>query len=94
MTKAEAIKIINGARKYIKFEGFTANETEVFEMAIKALEQEPCEDCVSRATVLTLINDVKNADGFKDYSQYEYLFDQVDKMPMATPTRKKGKNNV
>lgn len=48
-------------------------------------------DSVNRATVLALINDVKNADGFKEYSQYEYLFDQVDKMPMAVPTRKKGK---
>jgi hypothetical protein len=47
-------------------------------------------DSVNRATVLALINDVKNADGFKDYSQYDYLFDQVDEMPMATPFRKKG----
>jgi hypothetical protein len=46
---------------------------------------------INRNTVLTLINYVKNADGFKDYSYYEYLFDQVDKMPMTTPTRKKGK---
>ena len=43
-------------------------------------------DSVNRATVLALINDVKNADGFKEYSQYEYLFDQVDKMPMSVPT--------
>lgn len=41
-------------------------------------------DCVSRSTVLTLINDVKNANGFSEYSQYEYLFDQVDTMPPAT----------
>lgn len=45
-------------------------------------------DSVNRATVLSLINE--NADGFKDYSQYEYLFDQVDKMPAAVPTRKNG----
>ena len=42
-------------------------------------------DCVSRSTVLTLINDVKNANGFSEYSQYEYLFDQVDMMPSVTP---------
>jgi len=45
-------------------------------------------DCISRNTVLTLINDVKNANGFSDYSQYEYLFDQVDKMPPVTPQQK------
>ena len=42
-------------------------------------------NCISRATVLDLINDVYNSDGFKDYSQYEYLFDQVDRMPAVTP---------
>lgn len=46
-------------------------------------------DCISRNTVLTLINDVKNANGFSDYSQYEYLFDQVDKMPPVTPQEPK-----
>ena len=42
-------------------------------------------DAVNRATVLHLINDVNNSDEFKDYSQYEYLFDQVDMMPSVTP---------
>ena len=46
---------------------------------------------ISRDTVLTLINDVKNAGGFNEYSYYEYLFDQVDKMPVTTPSRKEGK---
>lgn len=46
-------------------------------------------DCINRATVLHLINDVKNSDGFKDYSKYEYLFDQVDRMPSVTPQEPK-----
>ena len=46
-------------------------------------------DAVNRATVLHLINDVNNSDGFKDYSQYEYLFDQVDMMPSVTPQEPK-----
>lgn len=69
----------------------TVEELQKFIDEIKALKQELSENAVNRATVLTLINDVKNADGFKDYSQYEYLFDQVDKMPPVTLTRKKGK---
>ena len=44
-------------------------------------------DAVSRNIVLTLINDVKNANGFSEYSQYEYLFDQVDTMPSVTPQK-------
>ncbi len=42
-------------------------------------------DCINRNTVLTLINDVKNANGFSEYSQYEYLFDQINTMPSVTP---------
>lgn len=57
-------------------------------MGIESLRREPSTDAVSRATVLTLINDVKKADGFNDYSQYEYLFDNVDKMPMSVPTQR------
>lgn len=76
------------------------DDGERFKEYIKALPQvEPTiseidkfNDSVNRATVLALINDVKNADGFKDYSHYEYLFDQVDEMPMATPTRRKMEN--
>ena len=60
-------------------------DIKAFDMAIKALEQEPCEDCIPRNTVLTLINDVKQADGFREYSQYSYLFDQVDNMPSVKP---------
>ena len=88
MTREEAIKIIknydvNGCG-YCHQGGDEVEEA--FKMAIKALEeQEPCEDCIPRNTVLTLINDVKQADGFREYSQYSYLFDQVDNMPSVKP---------
>ena len=63
---------------------FTPWNKEFTEALTGILEQEPC-DSVNRATVLTLINDVKKADGFKDYSQYEYLFDQVENMSSIQP---------
>ena len=47
MTREDAIRHI----KWIKDNGHTANylnEKEALDMAIKALEQEPCEDCISR----------------------------------------------
>lgn len=36
---------------------------------------------INRGTVLDLINDVHRSGGFKDYSNYSYLFEQVDTMP-------------
>jgi hypothetical protein len=53
-----------------------------------AAENDLAVDCISRNTVLTLINDVKNANGFSEYSKYEYLFDKVDTMPSVTPQQK------
>ena len=46
MTREEAIKILKR-----QADGYYPNTTEALNMAIKALEQEPCEDCVSREAV-------------------------------------------
>jgi hypothetical protein len=54
-----------------------------FDMAIKALEQKPCEDCVSRQAVLNLFN--KSA-----YYSWEMclLKRKIEELPSVTPTRK------
>ena len=62
MTNEEAINMI----KAFKEKPALINEVdsvevavlidEALEMAIKALEQQPCEDCISRAEVLKIIN--------------------------------------
>jgi hypothetical protein len=56
-----------------------------FEMAIEALEQEPCEDCVSRQAVLNLFD--KSA-----YYSWEMclLKRKIEELPSVPPTRKKG----
>ena len=72
MTREEAIKIFNTVLLFGKCDCPKEEIEECLKMAIKALEQEPCEDCIPRNTVLTLINDVKQADGFREYSQYSY----------------------
>lgn len=59
-------------------------------IAIKALEQEPCEDCVSRAEVVDELNRLgRNA--FKDDTDYDNFFAFLDSLPSVTPMRKKGK---
>lgn len=57
----------------------------LFDVAIKALEQEPCEDCVSREEVLDLCNS-------KDPEyKVSHLKEDVECLPSVTPTCKKGK---
>ena len=74
------IYIVCGSRKYL-----------VTEQVIKAmqntgrLEQQSCDDCVSRAEVLQMIEDIQNAGGFIGYNTYSEAFDQVDNMPPVTP---------
>jgi hypothetical protein len=93
MTREERLQLLKQIEKDIHVCSLESTLTDdmkscAIRSAIEELEKEPCEDAVSRATVLALINDVKKADGFKGYSHYEYLFDQVDNMPPVTPTQK------
>jgi len=63
------------------------DETQAFcELAIKALEQEPCEDAVSRAEVVDELNRLgRNA--FKDDTDYDNFFAFLDSLPSVTPTQ-------
>ena len=49
MTREEAIAQLNNVRDSIS--------EEAIDMAIEALEQEPCEDCISRADLQKLFNE-------------------------------------
>jgi hypothetical protein len=55
------------------------------EMAIKALEQEPCEDAVSREEVFEELNSLNGT------AELDMAFEVIEKLPSVTPTRKKGK---
>ena len=57
---------------------------------IKALEQEPCEDAVSRQAILKEIPVLWNSNGDKDYCM-ETLRDFVAELPPVTPSRECGK---
>ena len=85
MTREDAIKILKELPNSIfgialPFDtGF--DYTQALDMAIKALEQEPCEDCVSRKAVKEAL---RNRIG-------ESISDCINAIPPVTPTRKKGK---
>lgn len=64
---------------------------EVVEECIKALEQQPGEDCVSRQAVFETIDDC-NSDGLKgifcSYDDGERFKEYIKKLPPVTPTQK------
>jgi hypothetical protein len=80
MTREEAIKFLKG---YLDEEVYTEKCRNAHKMAIKALEQEPCEDAVSRQAALTVIKDW--------WGRGVIAIDDIRKLPPVTPTRKKGK---
>ena len=57
---------------------------EWYERAIKALEQEPCEDCVSRQAVLARINDWW---GITSTSGEPSICDYIRELPPVAPTQ-------
>ena len=62
---------------------------EVKRMAIQALEQEPCEDCVSRKAVLEYIEGSDAELGHS--SENEIVCQDIKELPSVTPIHKKGK---
>lgn len=100
MTREEAIKGLKVLAK--DFSGYKPNK-EMFNMAIKALEHEPCEDAVSREAVCKLIED-----RYDFYEGAEYIGDKSRRdelsslladikynglLPSATPKTKTGRWN-
>ena len=97
MTKKEAIAQLKMDRDLCNFNPMTGEEepmnedcrksAEALDIAIKALEQEPCEDMVSRAEAKEL------AWGLCLETCYdnEKVIEMLDDLPSVTPAPKKGK---
>ena len=79
MTPEEARKIIEQFRDR---EGNSRDDIEAFEIAIKVLEQQPSEECISRQEVL--ISD--------DYrTETRWTRRKIEILPFVTPKQKEGK---
>lgn len=104
MTRKEAIKRLNDWIEIGFYfddgygvEELSEEEKETCNMAIKALEQQPCEDCVSKQAVLDIVRfedkwlfdaQSNNAD---TAIAFNAIISNVQALPSVTPTRKKGK---
>ena len=99
MTREEAITQLKMDRDLCNFNPMTGEEepmnedcrksAEALDMAIKALEQEPCNDAVSRKAVLEYIEG-SDAELGHDCEK-EMVVGDILNMPSVIPTRKKGK---
>ena len=80
MTREEAIEVLKDIYNYTRFDTYITNEERT--MAIKALEQEPCEDCISRQAVLDIF--AEKADTTRPYSE---AWETVKKLPSVNPQK-------
>ena len=95
MTIEEAIKeLIDASHREAKY-GDTNNHyyeimmrIEAFDMAIKALETQPCEDCISREAVIKIFGEVHPM----DYNTQAYITN-IQNLPSVTPTITDVENN-
>lgn len=91
MTEEEAIKIAQGLITDFKHESETM--VEFCNVVIKALEQQPCEDCVSRAQVIDLIRGTcSNGDitYFRRKHDANCFIELVGALPSVNPQPKIG----
>lgn len=75
MTKTEAIENLKWLRECSYVDEFEAEDNEALDMAIKALEQEPSGDLISRQAVLDLLEDTNNG----------WIINEVSQLPPVIP---------
>lgn len=98
MTNEEAIEILNGiAPMPRRCDGKSTTHLlvmEALEMAIKALEQQPCEDCISRRALLDNLEKPMNwtdSDAeLQEQRDYEGFVELVKSMPSVQPQLNKS----
>ena len=98
MTTEEAKEIIIKERDSLKANPIVKVEDclyEAFDVAIKALEQEPCEDCISRQAVFDTISEL-NAISFYEAQEdskecYYEIRDAIKQLPPLASYPKIGK---
>ena len=90
MTREEALQILDTIPTI-------GEQVDALEMAISALEQEPCEDAISREAVLDALLDYWHDIQFVDGTGYDVFEDSeevIKALPSVTPSRRKGKGEL
>ena len=88
MTREEAIRIAQGLITNFKCESETM--VDFCNVVIKALKQEPCEDCISRQAV----DELSEALVHTTINKADFVcnfWERLQKLPSVTPKKKTGK---
>ena len=93
ITNEEAITIIkNEFSEYADtLSVYAEKRKEAFDMAIKALEQQPCEDCISRAKALEILGDepenwTDTEKEIQELNDYRWFKSILEELPLVTPS--------
>ena len=92
MTREEAIKgltsLVEVRRKYVGMQTMK-DEIECLEMAIKALEQEPCKDAISRQAVIIALGEWIVSGEYQYTNATDYLVKRIKALPPVKPQEPK-----
>lgn len=91
MTREEAIMVLKNEQPHCGKKALFPEEKkyEAYDVAIKALEQEDCEDCVRRQEVLDILKDEWNTCLSADDAVQESI-DTIEALKSVTPQPKTG----
>ena len=91
MTNKEAISILQDDA-YLLYEDDLPYNRQAYDMAISALEQEPCDDAISRKSVINTIDNMDNAlDENRTVEEYKALLKECyEVLPPVRPQEKTG----
>lgn len=93
MTREEVIKILY--HYSLQDYGYSKEDIEAFTMAVKALEKEPCEDCISRQSAITAMLKIEHDDiekygcSIPEGFDAEPAIDALNNLPSVIPEQKK-----
>ena len=93
MTRELARNILTEHIRLMGDDSSLEEDREAFEFAISELEQEPCEDAISREEALNALldywHDIQCVDG-SGYDVYEDSAEVINDLPPVQPSRRKG----
>ncbi len=81
-TIEEATKLLKMSEQAIWLKGLEKERKEAEEMAIKALEQQPCDDCISRQAAINCVI-------FHEFRHR--MVEDIKALPSVTPKEKTGR---
>ena len=90
MTREKAIELVEDAFLTYDTGQDWSKEHQARDMAIKALKQETCEDCISRKDTIEWLKKVTVTEGIAFKTGFEQILYDIEQMPSVTPQPKTG----